>query len=294
MQITGVDGFMLRKALVLMLVPLAPLAPMAVHAEVVTVRAAVVSDFTRALRIDEMLEVIRAEGLANGDDLAAEMFAGAAGADWSAAVAQVYDAGRMRQRFDQSMADLPDQDAAALADSLVFYTSDLGQKIIGLELEARRAMLDPAVEEAAQARWREMGQGAGDQGRLDLLDRFVTVNDLIEMNVAGALNANLAYYRALSGAGAFGDAMPEAQMLSEVWAQEADLRKETVDWLFPYLNLAYGSLTPDEMQAYIAFSDTAAGRKANAVIFAAFDAVFVAASTELGRAVGLRLNGQDI
>lgn len=285
---------MLRKALVLMLVPLAPLAPMAVHAEVVTVRAAVVSDFTRALRIDEMLEVIRAEGLANGDDLAAEMFAGAAGADWSAAVAQVYDAGRMRQRFDQSMADLPDQDAAALADSLVFYTSDLGQKIIGLELEARRAMLDPAVEEAAQARWREMGQGAGDQGRLDLLDRFVTVNDLIEMNVAGALNANLAYYRALSGAGAFGDAMPEAQMLSEVWAQEADLRKETVDWLFPYLNLAYGSLTPDEMQAYIAFSDTAAGRKANAVIFAAFDAVFVAASTELGRAVGLRLNGQDI
>jgi hypothetical protein len=294
MQITGVDGFMLRKALVLMLVPLAPLAPMAVHAEVVTVRAAVVSDFTRALRIDEMLEVIRAEGLANGDDLAAEMFAGAAGADWSAAVAQVYDAGRMRQRFDQSMADLPDQDAAALADSLVFYTSDLGQKIIGLELEARRAMLDPAVEEAAQARWREMGQGAGDQGRLDLLDRFVTVNDLIEMNVAGALNANLAYYRALSGAGAFGDAMPEAQMLSEVWAQEADLRKETVDWLFPYLNLAYGSLTPDEMQAYIAFSDAAAGRKANAVIFAAFDAVFVAASTELGRAVGLRLNGQDI
>lgn len=285
---------MLRKALVLMLVPLAPLAPMAVHAEVVTVRAAVVSDFTRALRIDEMLEVIRAEGLANGDDLAAEMFAGAAGADWRAAVAQVYDAGRMRQRFDQSMADLPDQDAAALADSLVFYTSDLGQKIIGLELEARRAMLDPAVEEAAQARWREMGQGAGDQGRLDLLDRFVTVNDLIEMNVAGALNANLAYYRALSGAGAFGDAMPEAQMLSEVWAQEADLRKETVDWLFPYLNLAYGSLTPDEMQAYIAFSDTAAGRKANAVIFAAFDAVFVAASTELGRAVGLRLNGQDI
>lgn len=285
---------MLRKALVLMLVPLAPLAPMAVHAEVVTVRAAVVSDFTRALRIDEMLEVIRAEGLANGDDLAAEMFAGAAGADWSAAVAQVYDAGRMRQRFDQSMAGLPDQDAAALADSLVFYTSDLGQKIIGLELEARRAMLDPAVEEAAQARWREMGQGAGDQGRLDLLDRFVTVNDLIEMNVAGALNANLAYYRALSGAGAFGDSMPEAQMLSEVWAQEADLRKETVDWLFPYLNLAYGSLTPDEMQAYIAFSDTAAGRKANAVIFAAFDAVFVAASTELGRAVGLRLNGQDI
>lgn len=285
---------MLRKALVLMLVPLAPLAPLALHAEVVTVRAAVVADFTRALRIDEMLEVIRAEGLANGDDLAAEMFAGAAGADWSAAVAQVYDAARMRQRFDQSLADLPDQDAAALADSLVFYTSDLGQKIIGLELEARRAMLDPAVEEAAQARWREMGQGAGDQLRLDLLDRFVTVNDLIEMNVAGALNANLAYYRALSGAGAFGDAMPEAQMLSEVWAQEADLRKETVDWLFPYLNLAYGSLTPEEMQAYVAFSDTAAGRKANAVIFAAFDAVFVAASTELGRAVGLRLNGQDI
>jgi hypothetical protein len=88
--------------------------------------------------------------------------------------------------------------------------------------------------------------------------------------------------------------MPEDQILSEVWAQESDLRKETVEWLFPYISLAYSPLTRDELQAYIDFSDTPAGRKANAVLFAAFDTIFVAVSTDLGRAVALRLNGQDI
>src|SRR3989338_6090678 len=91
----------------------------------------------------------------------------------------------------------------------------------------------------------------------------------------GALNANLAYYRAMSNAGGFGDRVPEDQMLAEVWAQEADLRSETVEWLFPYLALAYSPLSTEDLQAYLDFSASAGGRRANALIFAAFDAVFV-------------------
>jgi hypothetical protein len=260
------------------------------RAEVATIQTTIVADFARVLRVDEILDVIKAEGLANGDELAADMFAGNAGADWSAAVARVYDTAAMRRNFDLSLSRLSEADAAALAESLTFYTSDLGQRIIGLELEARRAMLDPAVEEAAIADWKALS----DQDRIDQLDRFAAINDLVESNVMGALNANLAYYRGMSGAGAFGKPMPEDQMLSEVWSQEDDLRKETVDWLFPYISLAYSPLSRDELQAYIDFSDTPAGRRANAVLFAAFDAVFVVVSADLGQAVALRLNGQDI
>lgn len=281
---------MLRPALfILCLLSVAAPAP-PVHAEVTTVQAAITTDFATALRIDEILGVIKAEGLANGEELAADMFGGSGGAGWAASMAQIYDPEAMRRQFDRSLDRLSEADAAALADSLTFYTSDLGQRIIGLELEARRAMLDPAVEEAAIADWKALT----DQRRLDQLDRFVAINDLVESNVMGALNANLAYYRGLSTGGAFGDPMPEDQMLSEVWAQEADLRKETVDWVFPYLSLAYSPLSEAELQSYIEFSDTAAGRRANAVLFAAFDAVFVAVSADLGRAVALRLNGQDI
>lgn len=281
---------MLGRSLVLLALSLVPVLAPPLRAEVVTVQSAIAADFADALRVDDLLAVVKAEGVANGEDMAADVFGGNAGADWGAAVARVYDTATMRRQFDLSLSRISEADTAALADSLTFYTSDLGQRIIGLEIEARRAMLDPAVEEAAIANWKTLT----DQDRIDQLDRFASINDLIELNVMGALNANLAYYRGMSGAGAFGAPMPEDQMLSEVWSQEADLRKETVDWLFPFISLAYGPLTRDELQAYIDFSATPAGRRTNAVVFAAFDAVFVAISTDLGRAVALRLNGQDI
>ena len=80
--------------------------------------------------------------------------------------------------------------------------------------------------------------------RLDLLDRFAEANDLIEENVSGALNSNLAFYRGMSEGGAFtGAEMTEEEMLSEVWSQEDDIRAETAGWLYPFLMLAYESVS---------------------------------------------------
>jgi hypothetical protein len=48
------------------------------------------------------------------------------------------------------------------------------------------------------------------------------------------------------------------------------------------------------MDAYIAFSETRAGQQVNAALFAAFDKVFTRVSFDLGRAVALRMQGEDI
>jgi hypothetical protein len=48
------------------------------------------------------------------------------------------------------------------------------------------------------------------------------------------------------------------------------------------------------MQAYLAFSESAAARTMNAAMFAAFDEVFRALSRDLGRAAAEMLSGQDI
>jgi hypothetical protein len=286
-----VDFMLLRPALVCVLLCLPLSAGEALWAET-PVQSAVVADFAESLRIDEVLAVMQAEGLDSGADLAVDMFGAPGGAEWQATLTRIYDPAAMRARFDLALAEAAGAESETLAASLAFFGSELGQRIVGLEIEARRALLDPAAEDAANAAWATLQDQ--DAQRVTQLEQFAQVNDLIESNVMGALNANLAYYRAMSNAGAFGDKVPEDQMLAEVWAQEADLRSETVDWLFPYLVLAYNPLSTDDLQAYLDFSASPAGRRANGMIFAAFDAVFVAISVDLGRAVALQMTGRDI
>jgi hypothetical protein len=173
-----------------------------------------------------------------------------------------------------------------------FFASDLGQRVVELEIEARRALLDDASEEASKVAWAELQASGGP--RLEALERFVTVNDLVESNFSGALNANLAFYRGMDEGGAFGGEMTEEQMLSDVWAQEPEVRESTTEWVYSYLNLAYGPLSDEDLDTYTAFSDSEPGRKVNRALFAAYGEVFNPISTALGVAVARQLQGQDI
>lgn len=250
------------------------------------------AELATALRIPELVDILREEGLAYADTLDDDLFPGRGGADWRARVETVYDRAAMLERFGRVLSDELGGDPAAVADSVAFFGGSLGQRILTLEIEARRALLDTAVEDTARARVEEM-RADGDP-RLVTIDRFVNVNDLIETNVQGALNANLAFYRGMVDAGGFGEAVDEGQMLSDVWSQEEDVREETRVWLYAYLAMAYAPLSDDELGAYVAFSETPAGQRLNAAIFAAFDSVFVQVSRDLGRAAALQMIGQDI
>ena len=68
---------------------------------------------------------------------------------------------------------------------------------------------------------------------------FIETNNLIETNVAGALNTNYAFYMGLMDGQAFGGALTEEQVLSDVWSQEAEIRSNTTEWLYAFLWMAY-------------------------------------------------------
>lgn len=245
------------------------------------------------LRIPEMIAVMQDEGIAYGDELEEQLFPGAGGARWDEAVARVYDEPALLERFQSAFAARLAADPQAMDQIAGFFGTDRGQQILILEIEARRALLDEAVEEAAAVSVDDMR--ARDDPRLALLERFATANDLIEQNVSGALNANFAFYQGMSDGGAFdGAKMTEADMLAEVWAQEPDIRAETESWLYPFLALAYKPLSDADVEAYLAFSESEAGRAMNAAMFAAFDEVFREISRDLGRAAAEMLSGQDI
>jgi hypothetical protein len=273
----------------------APLASTQTVAETVAeppVAAVTISELCEVLRLDELFDVLRAEGLAHGETLQADMFPSGGGPAWSATVAQIYDLPRLRAAFNQQLRAALGQDPAAMSEIAGFFGSDLGGRILTLEIEARRAFLDTTVEEAAQV--------AADKRRADRdpqarqIDRFIEAGDLLEMNVAGALSGNLAFLTGLNEAGVNGPPLPQDELLSQVWGQEGQIRDTTQVWLQSYLGMAYDPLTEDEMDAYIAFWESPAGQRLNAALFVAFDTVFSGVSQDLGRAAGTAMLGQDI
>jgi hypothetical protein len=251
-----------------------------------------VAALAETMKIPDVVEILREEGVAYGATLDESMFAGSAGPDWTASVEALYDAGRMQEVFLSALARELGPHADRVPAMEAFFGGDLGQRILTLELEARRALLDEAVEDVARLAWEEMQAEGGP--RVDLLGRFVEANDLIESNVMGALNSNLAFYQGMAEGGAFEDAMTEEQMLTDTWAQEPQIRAQTEGWVFTYLALAYGPLSDEELDTYVAFSTSPEGQILNDALFAAFDEVFRPISRGLGLAAARQLQGQDI
>lgn len=253
---------------------------------------ATVATLSKTMRFQDLFAIMAEEGIAHGKTLEADMFPSGGGPGWQEAVSAIYDVEKLHQDFAAALETQLATDPEALAEIIGFFGSDLGQRIVGLEIDARRAFLDTASEEAARVAADR--RSAKRDPKLAQIRRFIEAGDLLEMNVAGALSGNLAFMKGLSGTGAYGQPMPEDQIMSDVWAQEGQIREDTNSWLLAYLGLAYDPLSEAELEAYVTFSESPAGQRLNAALFTAFDAVFRQVSYDLGRAAGIAMQGRDI
>lgn len=255
------------------------------------VRAATPDELDRlftALGTQNLFEIMRTEGLMQADELQSEMFPGRASDGWLAAASAIYNLEGMqdvfRRRFDD---ELSDEDITPL---LVFFEGSDGGEIVALELSARRALMDPDTEEAAKEIVSTM-EGVNDP-RLDLLEDFVDANDLVELNVMGALNASLSFYQGLAAGGAF--QLGEDQILRDVWDQEPEIREDSESWIYAFLALAYQPIDDADLEAYIAISTSGAGQALNRALFAGFDDVFRDVSFDLGAAVSRFMVSEEL
>ncbi|NHB78486.1 DUF2059 domain-containing protein [Rhodobacter calidifons] len=251
-----------------------------------------VAELGRILRLDALFEVLREEGLAHGRSIEADMFPGRGGARWEATVAQIYDVGRMRAGFDAALAQALGPDTETLAEVAAFFGSELGQRILTLEIEARRAFLDTAREEAARVAADDAA--AARDPKVALIRKMIEAADLLESNVAGSMSGNLAFMTGMAGTGVYGRAMSEDEILADIWSREDQIRSDSSTWLYAYLGLAYAPLSEAELQSYVAFWESPAGQRLNGALFAAFDQVFRPVSHELGRAAGQAMLSRDI
>lgn len=245
----------------------------------------------QALQLDRLAGVLQAEGLDYGRLLDADLLAGRGGAGWTAAVGRIYAPDRLRRDFRHLLS----QELAAdplVPDMLAFLQSDLGRQIVTSELEARQAMLEPARKDKSRLAWMALAQD--NPRRAGQIVEFVRLNDLMEGNVAGGMNANLAFYQGLAMTAPPALRLPEEDLLAAVAGQEQAIRAETEAWLYPYLVMAYDPLEDAGLDAYLAFCETPAGRRLNSALFAVFNGLFARVSAEMGREAGLVLRGQEI
>ena len=245
-----------------------------------------------AMQTEALLAVLQDEAVKAGEDLAGSMMPGRPVEGWTQTVARINAPSRTGPILSRSFAAaLEGRHVGAILD---YLTAPLGQRIVGLELSAREALRDKSVQDAVLSDYDEMRR-EGDP-RADQIDAFIKVNDLIDANVVGALNANAAFLKGM-GAAASDDAadrLSEADILTQVWQQEPELRAETEDWVRAFVSLAYQPLSDEELQAYQRFSDTPAGQALNSALFVAFDEAFVQISRDLGRAAARMVQGEDI
>jgi len=240
------------------------------------------------LRIADTIEIMREEGRGYGEDVATEMLPGADLDLWDRTVMRIHDPDRMqrviRQGFDEALTKPQMQ---AIID---FYGSHLGAKIVALEISARRAFLEPGIEEQARARFSE---GHPEDARLrDQVDRMMAESDLIERNVSGAMNSTMMFYRGMMDGGEL--EMTQGEMLADLWSQEDAFRKDSENWLGAFLMMAYDPLSSEDLDKFLAFWRGDAGRAFNSAMFKSFDRMYENLSYLMGQAVAQHMQSEKL
>ena len=241
-----------------------------------------------AMRVPEIVQVMREEGLDYAQEMGEDLLPGGATRGWRAVVSQVYDTEAMeevvRGQFIDSFAGT---EAGPLLD---FFTSEDGQRVVDLEITARRTLIDDELEASAREAYQAVD--GTDDPRLEQIEAFVEANDLVEANVVGAMNASYQFYLGLVDGGAF--EMTEEEILSEVWAQEEDTRSDTREWLYAFLLVAYRPLSDAVLDEYVALSASPEGRAMNRALFAGFNAMYDEISYGLGLAAAQQMLGEEL
>ncbi len=244
-----------------------------------------------ALRLEPLLEQMQAEAVETGRELAEQMLPGRDTGGLTATIAGLNAPGRLSPRIrDRFAAALP---VAEAGDILAYFTSPLGERVVSLELSARSALQSDGLEDEVLERLDQLGRD--DPDRVAMFDRYITSNELVERNVVGALNANVAFLTAIREVlSDFGTLPSDGDVYEQVSAQEPEIRETTQNWVRAFVGLAYQPLSDGELERHVDFAETEAGRALNNALFAAFDEIFEEVSASTGAALAQQMISDEL
>lgn len=223
-----------------------------------------------AMGMPELIRAFSIEGEAAGKTMDAEFLSGQGGSVWAETVRKLYDPARLENALRIGVAEILDPDTARTA--LLFFESDVGQRITALEVQAREAMLDEDVETMAKA--------AGAQADARVRD-FLALRDLVERNTDTGVAAQSAFFDGYTQAARSDLPAPDGEVLRE------SIHAEAENWLLGYYALVQSALSNADIETYSQFWQTEVGAAVDDAVFQAFGDSYTTLSFALGQAVGL-------
>lgn len=230
-----------------------------------------------AMGIPELIAAFSSEGIENGAAVDAGILNGQGGNVWAETVRRLYDPLRLEEEVRSAFAETLDDDVAAQA--LLFYQSDIGARVIELEVQARQAMLNKDLEAAATS---------APSAQSDAITEFLEARDLIARNTDAAMAAQSAFFAGMAATSTQPAPPPETD------AQRELMMAETERWLRGYYALAQSPLSPDDVAIYTAFWDTDVATALDDALFEAFGTSYATLSFGLGQAAGRLLPQNEL
>lgn len=230
-----------------------------------------------AMGIPQLIAAFVTEGVDAGQSIDEAFLGGQGGDVWANTVQRLYDPQRMENELRTVMSE--ELDAAIAEQALLFFDSDLGARIIDLEVQARRAFLDETIEEAAKAAPSAQSEAVTD---------YLASRDLIERNTDVAVSAQAAFLDGLVEASGSTEDAPDMDQL------RARIQVDTESWLRGYNALVQSAMTEDDIAIYTAFWETDVGAAVDDALFLAFGQSYTTLSYALGQAAGRLLPQNEL
>lgn len=221
-----------------------------------------------AMGMPAMVSAFAEDGRRGAQDLDAQFLQGQGGDGFADTIDRLHDPERLVAALRSGVAETLSPDVARQA--LVFFDTDMGARIVRLEVEARRAMRDDTVEAAALA----AAPRAGPDVRA-----MLEVRDLVARNTDISMAAQVAFWAGLSAAA-------PTQEVPDIEARRDAIGARSRDWVTGYYMLVASALEEHDLTTYTAFWETDLGVTLDTALGDAFEAMYRDLSFATGQTVG--------
>lgn len=250
--------------------------------------ADVYQDLYDAMYLDDIAEIMQDEGGDYVDSIGISYLEGRSLDRYKEQGHKLYDLAGLQTGLLNGLREELDADVAAQV--LEFYETEAGQIAAKLEVSARRAISDQAVEDMAEAMVQE-ARSTQPERIADLL-KFIQDLDLVQKNLEGSFNSQFAFLSEISTVRQFG--LDEQTILGLLAEGQSETERNIKQWLMAFTFMAYQPLTDKQFNAYLGMQRSDIGQDLNTALFTVFHDIDTQISRDLGKIVARLLTSQDL